>query len=80
MTLDDGGADLYFTTGLPLDITEDMMRRILYDHLFLRGVAPEDNADYASADLDTLRAYYATQGQGVIGLGQLIGPGLWYAE
>ncbi len=76
----DNGTDLYFTTGLPLDITDEMMRRILYDHLFLRHVAPEDNADYTIEDLEVLREYYAECGEGVIGLGRLVGPGIWYAQ
>jgi len=79
-TLDDGATDLYFATGLTFDLTEENIRRILYDHLFLRHVAPEDNVAYTPEMIAALRSYYAGHGENVIGLGRLVGPGLWYPE
>ncbi len=78
--LDEGTTDLYFATGLTFDLTETMLRQILYDHLFLRNVSPEDNVAYTPELLAEISDYYATQGENVIGLGRLIGPGLWYAR
>jgi hypothetical protein len=78
--LDDGNTDLYFIDGLTFDLTEDMIKRILYDHLFLRNAAPEDNAQYTPAVLSELSAYYTQRDQNIIGLGEIIGDGIWYAK
>jgi hypothetical protein len=78
--LDGGRTDLYILLHLPLDLQENVLRRILYDHLFLRRAAAEDDLEYDPDDLQILTRYYQNHKDAVIGLGELIGPGLWYAE
>lgn len=76
--LDRGKTDLYYLNHLSLDLSEETARRILYDHLFLRWAGPEDDAVYEEADLAALRAYYQSVKPRVSGLGELVGPGVWY--
>jgi hypothetical protein len=76
----DQGTDLYNLSILAFDLTEHDLRRILYDHLFLRNAAPEDNIPYTPDDLQELADYYAHNSQYVIGLGRLVGSGLWYPD
>lgn len=76
----DRGTNLYSLVHLALDLTENTARRILYDHLFRRGEAPEDNMDYTAEDLSIMADYYRTHSECVVGLGQLVGPSLWYAD
>ena len=78
--LDNGQTDIYNLTHLALEVQEETIRRILYDHLFRRWAAAEDDLTYSAADLAALREYYADHPNGVIGIGQIVGPGLWYAE
>jgi hypothetical protein len=78
--LDGGKTDLYVLLHLPLDLQEEVLRRILYDHLFLRRAAPEDDLTYNADALFALDKYYQEHKDAVMGLGQLIGPGLWYAD
>jgi len=78
--LDGGRTDLYNIAHLALDLQEETARRILYDHLFRRWAAPEDDVRYQPKDLQALGAFYREHAQCVVGLGQLIGPGLWYPD
>ena len=76
--LDGGHTDTYDLAFLVLDLDEATLRRILYDHLFLRGAWSDDKQNYSSSDIKAMRIYYqANQGR-LIGLGHLVEPGLWY--
>jgi hypothetical protein len=78
--LDAGSTDIYTLNHLTLDLQELTLRRILYDHLFQRWAAPEDDGDYTEADLDTFRDYYRVHQNCLVGLGHLVGPGFWYPD
>jgi hypothetical protein len=78
--LDGGKTDHYSLIHLALDVQEQTLRQILYDHLFRRWVGPEDDAPYTPDDLQALREYYSEHQNCVVGLGSLVGPGLWYAD
>lgn len=75
--LDRGITDCYSLTNLALDVRESTLRRILYDHLFLRWLHA-DFDDYTPDILGQYAAYYATHAEGVVGLGRVVGPGAWY--
>ncbi len=78
--LDGGATDIYNLNHLTLDLQESTLRHILYDHLFQRWAGPEDDAEYTPADLNELETYYASHRECLVGTGQLVGPGLWYAD
>lgn len=72
--------DLYTLNTLALDMPEETLRRILYDHLFLRHAAPYDDTKYTGEHLKELAQYYSAHRHCVAGLGQLLGPNLWYPD
>lgn len=78
--LDEGATDIYNLAHLPLDLQEETMRRILYDHLFRRWAGGGDFQDYAPDDLAALRTYYAAHRNCLVGLGQLAAGAFWYAD
>lgn len=77
--LDDGHTDLYNLKHLALDLQANTARLILYDHLYRRWASVEDNAEYTNTDLAQLALYYRDHAGEVVGLGRLVGPGIWYA-
>lgn len=79
-TLDKGGVDIYNLPYLALDLQESAMRRMLYDHLFLRSALSDDFMEYTPDTLKTLGDYYQQHAECVIGLGHIVGPGMWYAD
>jgi hypothetical protein len=76
--LDEGHTDIYNLGFLTLDLDEITLRRILYDHLFRRNAAGD--ADYSPEDLAALDTFYRHNHGKLIGLGKLVGGGLWYAD
>jgi len=77
--LNRGTTDLYWLSHLTSDLTESQLRYILYDRIFRRyALSPSDDVFYDRHSLDLLKTYYDTQTDRVIGLGELIGPGLWH--
>jgi len=78
--LDGGRTDLYNLAFLALDLQEQTARQILYDHLFRRWAASEDDVSYTQEDLQALSTYYREHAYCLQGLGQLVGPGLWYPD
>jgi adenosine tuberculosinyltransferase len=78
--LDGGRTDVYGLSHLALDLQESVLRRVLYDHLFRRWAGPEDDVNYTSNDLRELGDFYREHRDGVVGLGKLVGPGLWYPD
>jgi predicted PolB exonuclease-like 3'-5' exonuclease len=72
--------DLYTLNTLALDMPEVTLRRILYDHLFLRHAAPYDDTKYSADNLNQFAQYYNAHHQCVVGLGHLLGPNMWYPD
>ncbi len=72
--------DLYTLSTLALDMPESTLRQILYDHLFRRHAAPYDDTKYSNDNLAELAQYYSAHRHCVVGLGQLLGPKLWYPQ
>jgi tuberculosinol/isotuberculosinol synthase len=69
--------DLYLVSNLTLELTEDQLRAILYDHLFLRHAAPEDNMSYSDQYLAAYRRWHDARPPRVVGLGELDPGGYW---
>jgi hypothetical protein len=78
--LDEGHTDIYNLGFLTLDLDELTVRRILYDHLYRRNAAGDADADYSPEDLAALDNFYRHNHGKLIGLGKLVGAGLWYAD
>lgn len=70
--------DIYNLPTLGLDLSETTLRRILYDYIFLRHSTPYDGVEYSPEHIATLREYYATHNDCLVGTGELIGPQLWH--
>jgi adenosine tuberculosinyltransferase len=75
--LDGGNTDIYTLSHLTLDLDEETLRRILYDHIYVR-LLPDDDLSYQPEHLDELRDFYEKQHGKLVGLGQLVGPGIWH--
>jgi len=79
--LDNGNTDIYNVSNLVLDLEEHTLRCILYDRIFRRWAAPEDDTTYNLDDLALLKHYYTVHKRCSIGVGELIGSAsLWYPE
>jgi hypothetical protein len=78
--LDEGHTDIYNLGFLTLELDELTLRRILYDHLYRRNASGDADADYSPEDLAALDTFYRHNQGKLIGLGKLVGPGLWYAD
>ncbi len=76
----DQGTNFYNLAFLALDLQEITFRKILYDYLFNRQLITDDFMQYSGADLQTLKTYYKEHWDCLVGLGQAIGPGIWYAD
>lgn len=61
-------------------MTETTLRRILYDHIYLRHFRPKPDYSAMSADqLNVLRNRYRAQPDRVFGVG-CVHDGIWFAE
>jgi len=79
--LDGGKTDLYFLNHLAFDLERDTLRHILYDHIFLRPIAPEDDMSYSAEILIGLKSYYTEHKDCLVGVGRLTSSGqLWYSN
>jgi adenosine tuberculosinyltransferase len=78
--LDAGQTDIYNMAALILDMNEETLRRILYDHLFLRNAWSDADQNYSVDNIAQLACHQEQHGNCLIGLGKLEGPGIWYAE
>ena len=72
--------DTYNLDFLALDLKENHLRRILYDYLYRRGAAPYDGTTYAVSDLAELNEYYQKHQNCMVGIGTVVGPGMWYPD
>lgn len=74
-----GNESLYFTIAPSLYLTSQALRKILYDHIFLRPVVEPDYGEMSGEELDELRNYYRARQDDVLGVGHLQN-GIWLAE
>jgi hypothetical protein len=66
-----GNENLYFTAAPSPYLTERSLRKILYDHLFLRGIKDPDWNELPDNELDALRSYYYNQQETILGVGSI---------
>jgi adenosine tuberculosinyltransferase len=66
--LDLSNTNLYFTVCPSPYITQDTLRRILYDHIYSRK-GDGDYQEFSSTDWDNLREFYRQNQETVLGLG-----------
>jgi hypothetical protein len=69
--------DLYMINNLTLELTDGQLRAILYDHLFLRPAAPDDNMSYSDEYLAAYQKWRGERPPRVVGLGELDPGGNW---
>jgi tuberculosinol/isotuberculosinol synthase len=69
--LSTGEEDLYFSVSPSPYMTQNQLRRILYDHLYMRRVPEPDYQKLSLSDLDWLRSYYHSHKDDVLGVGKL---------
>jgi tuberculosinol/isotuberculosinol synthase len=66
-----GEEDLYFSVSPSPYMTQNQLRRILYDHLYVRATPEPDYQKLSDAELDWLRAYYRENRDHAFGVGKL---------
>jgi hypothetical protein len=77
----DRGTDVYNLSHLIYDLTENDVRRILYDSLFLRrSSSPTEDVKYTPDVLDPLSKYYEEHANCMIGPGHLVAGKFWYPD
>jgi hypothetical protein len=69
--------DLYFTVAPSLYLSEQQLRSILYDHIYLRRVEEIDYSKMPEQDFQYMKDFYRTNCQNTLGVGELQG-GIWY--
>ncbi len=72
-----GEEDLYFTVTPSLYLNVEQLRRILYDHLYLRQANEPDYATMSKEDWSTMQNFYSQNQKNVLGVGELQ-SGIWY--
>ena len=60
-------------------MTQQQLRRILYDHLYVRTAPEPDYRKWSDAELEWLRAYYRENRDRAFGVGKLK-FNLWISE
>lgn len=74
-----GAEDLYFTVAPSFYMTETLLRRILYDHIYLRTTQEPDYGQMPQQSISAMHDYYHQKRHDALGLGRVI-DGIWYAE
>jgi tuberculosinol/isotuberculosinol synthase len=74
-----GNESLYFTVAPSLYLTTTALRKILYDHIYLRPLPDLDYSEVPEADLTTIRNNYLARRDKVFGIGH-VQNGVWLAE
>lgn len=74
-----GEESLYFTVAPSLYMTQTLLRKILYDHIFLRPLPEPDYSQMPRQVIDAMRKTYNDKRNAAFGVGQVI-DGIWYAE
>jgi len=74
-----GNEDLYFTVAPSAYLDTEMLRTILYDHLYVRSVDEADYDDISPNDWCYMENFYTTNRKAVLGLGyRNNGNHFWY--
>jgi adenosine tuberculosinyltransferase len=74
-----GQEDLYFTVSPSPYMNETQLRRILYDHLYVRRVSEPEYSSLSKVELRELRNFYTNHRQQTLGTGKLL-HGIWIPE
>jgi adenosine tuberculosinyltransferase len=77
--LNTGEESLYFTVAPSLYMTETLLRKILFDHMYLRPLPEPDYRKISQDDLEAMRRVYQERREHVFGVG-VVEAGIWYAE
>jgi len=74
-----GREHLYFSVRPTMYLDDAQLRRILYDHLYLRGHKEADYSQVDDRDFESLRQFYAANVGRALGCGSLLGD-IWIPE
>jgi adenosine tuberculosinyltransferase len=77
--LNTGNENLYFTVAPSLFMSDQQLRHILYDHLYLRPLEEPDYMTMSKDDLNAMKRFYKANRDASYGVGELRG-GIWYAR
>lgn len=72
-----GEESLYFTAAPSFYMTENQIRNILYDYLYLRPAPDPDYFNMPTSDFETMRHFYEVNREVTFGVGEIRG-GIWY--
>lgn len=76
--LNTGNESLYFTIAPSLYMTDTLLRKILFDHIYRRPVPDPDYRTLSEDDLEVMRQAYMSGRDHAFGLGT-VENGVWYA-
>jgi hypothetical protein len=77
--LNTGEESLYFTVAPSLYMTETLLRKILFDHMYLRPLPEPDYGTISQGDLEAMRRAYQEGCDHAFGIG-VVEDGIWYAK
>jgi len=77
--LNAGDESVYFTVAPSLFMTELQLRRILYDHLFLRPMEEPDYLEMSKDVFSEMKRFYTDHLETTFGVGE-VHNGIWYAK
>ncbi len=75
--LSTGSEDLYFTAAPSPYLDREQLRRILYDHLYMRRTEEQEYASMPPKELAWMRAFYEQNRGCTLGVGA-VRDGIWY--
>jgi len=75
--LNSGEEDLYFMVAPSLYLTEEHLRRILYDHVFSRRVAEPEYGSLPPRGVKQMKSFYENNRKVILGIGSL-DHDIWY--
>lgn len=76
--LNTGNESLYFTIAPSLYMTETLLRKILFDHIYHRPLREPDYQKMSQNDLEAMRRAYSSGKESAFGVGT-VERGVWYA-
>ncbi len=74
-----GNESLYFTAAPSLYMTETLLRKILFDHMYLRSLPDPDYDNLSQDDLEAMRRVYRNEREHAFGIGE-VKAGIWRAK
>ena len=77
--LNSGVESLYFTVAPSLYMTQTLLRKILFDHMYLRPLPEPDYHKLSPDELAAMQRAYREGRENVFGVGEVEG-GIWYAK